>query len=733
MTDAPTRRKGEGPWARLRRRKVVQWGVAYAAGAWGLLQGIAYFRDTFGWSHELQQVATLLILMGLPVVVVLAWYHGDRGQQRVTASELAALALLCLLGGGAFWIFERGEQSEVADGSEGPAAATTTVSVRPSIAVLPFDNRSDRREDEFFVDGIHDDILTQLSKVSALKVISRTSVEQFRGTTLPMKDIAGQLGVANILEGGVQRAGDRVRINVQLIDAGTDAHLWAETYDRELTAVNIFAIQSEVAAAIAAELKASLTTAERKNVNAIPTQNLAAWEAYQLGRQRMARRTSAGLADAVEFFRKAIDSDPAFALASAGLSDALALQVNYEVAPRLPTLARARAAAAEALRLDPGLAEAWTSSGFIAGELQEYDRAEEMYRRAITLNPNYATAHHWYGQMLAEMGRLDESQRHLERALALDPLSAIINKNLAETLEARGRFDQAEARYRKSIEIDPSMPGPYLQFGNMQSYGLGRFDLAEPWIARAVAIDPGLATARAGLAILYLEVGNDADADRSIDAAMQRGSGIPLVQDVSALVRLYRGDEAAALERARKAVDTYPRDSLGLVLLRNADLKTGNVAAARGRYAKAYPELVSAEPPSVDMSNWTVAIQIALVLRESGETDRATELLDRSEEAIAGRARLGLSGFGVADVRIHALRGDTTKALTALREAKNAGWRGPFWRYYRDFDPELASLRGEPAFRAVFAEIERDVVAQRARMADRSGETAPTVLSPDIQ
>ena len=174
--------------------------------------------------------------------------------------------------------------------------------------MLPFENRSREADDAFFVDGIHDDILTQLSKVSALRVISRTSVEQFRDTKLAIRAIADQLGVTKILEGGVQRAGDRVRVTVQLIDAATDAHLWAENYDRELSAANIFAIQSEVAGAIAGALRATLSGDEKASVNAVPTQNLEAWEAYQLGKQRMAQRTSAALAEAERFFRRAIDA-----------------------------------------------------------------------------------------------------------------------------------------------------------------------------------------------------------------------------------------------------------------------------------------------------------------------------------------------------------------------------------------------------------------------------------------
>lgn len=310
MTVQATDPPFDSAWTKLRRRKVVQWGIAYAAGAWGFLQGLAYVSTLLGWPAHLQKLAGLALLTGLPVALVLAWYHGDRGERRVTRTELAILTLLFLLGGGLFWNYRRHADEAESAGArpDGESMATLAADAGPSIAVLPFDNRSAKQDDAYFVDGIHDDILTQLQKVSALKVISRTSVEQFRDTKLPIKEIAQQLGVRSILEGGVQRGGERVRINVQLIDAGTDAHLWAETYDRELTAENIFAIQSELATAIAGALKAALTEEEKARVAAVPTQNLEAWEACQLGRQRMAKRTSAGLAEAEEFSARQLHS-----------------------------------------------------------------------------------------------------------------------------------------------------------------------------------------------------------------------------------------------------------------------------------------------------------------------------------------------------------------------------------------------------------------------------------------
>jgi TolB-like protein len=247
-----------------------------------------------------------------------------------------------LLGGGIFWWHQR-----VADT---PASANPTVAARPvdatdprpSIAVLPFENRSPEADDTYFVDGIHDDILTQLSRVSGLRVISRTSVSRFRNTDLSVQQIAQQLGVKSILEGGVQRAGDRVRVTVQLVDAHRDEHVWAENYDRELTAANIFAIQSEVASAIADVLRTKLTPVEQARRKSVPTHNLAAWEAYQLGQQRMTTRSTKTLADAEEFFREAIALDPKFALAYVGLAIVLNLQIEYSGVPIESVLAEAQ-------------------------------------------------------------------------------------------------------------------------------------------------------------------------------------------------------------------------------------------------------------------------------------------------------------------------------------------------------------------------------------------------------
>ena len=726
MTNAS---EGESTWARLRRRKVVQWGIAYAAGAWGLLQGLAYVTTTFHWPEYIQQGVTLALLIGLPIMLVLAWYHGDRGEQRLSAAELTILTLLFLVGGGIFWLYQRGGDAPAASTHEpaAPASPANTADGGPSIAVLPFENRSDEHKDAFFVEGIHDDILTQLSKISALKVISRTSVERFRKTELPLKAIAAQLGVKSILEGGVQRAGDRVRINVQLIDAGTDAHLWAETYDRELTAENIFAIQTELAAAIAGALKAALTPAEKARANAVPTRNLEAWEAYQLGRQRMSTQASMNLSDAVKYFQKAINLDPEFALPYSGLADALISQIGWGGVPESTNLPRAEQLARKALQLGPNLAESWTTSALVAVKKGQNDRAEAEYRKAIALNPNYATAYMRLAGLLQSTGRSEEALAYSKKGLDLDPLSSASNFMNARNLATAGRFDEAEAGYRKVITLDPLRPNTYRDLAMLHAYARNGFVDAISFAEKLVELDPDAPYARCNLSQLYFELGDLTQAARVIDLARKRMPSSADLLLCSGYFRLVENDDIGAERIARQALAIDLTSGAG-ILLGALDLKRGDYASARSWYAQEYPKMLEADSPEVTTWELSDALDLVAILRMTGETDRATRLLDRSREVITTMPRLGEAGYGIADVRIHALRGDKAGALAALREAERAGWRGPWWRAYRDFDPALASIRNEPEFKAVFADIERDMARQRAEIAKRP-KAAPLDLA----
>jgi TolB-like protein/Tfp pilus assembly protein PilF len=332
---------------------------------------------------------------------------------------------------------------------------STLAAPEKSIAVLPFENRSEDKANAYFADGIQDEILTRLSKIADLKVISRTSTQQFQSKPANLSEIAKQLGVANILEGSVQRSADQVRVNVQLIKAATDAHLWADTFDRKLT--DIFAVESDIATTIAETLQAKLTGAEKTAIAKRPTANTEAYELYLKGRFFWNKRTAADLRTAIEYFNQALGKDPSYALAYVGLADSYLLLPRFGAASPADSFPQAKAAAKKALELDDTLAEAHTSLAIVLA-LYDFDLEHSLkeLERAIQLNPNYATAHQWYasGPLLA-LGQFDRAIAEGKRAVELDPLSLVINTDLGEDYFYARRYDEAITQLRKTIEMDP--------------------------------------------------------------------------------------------------------------------------------------------------------------------------------------------------------------------------------------------------------------------------------------
>jgi serine/threonine-protein kinase len=326
---------------------------------------------------------------------------------------------------------------------------------RKSIVVLPFENMSGDKEDEYFSDGITEDIITQLSKVRDLRVISRTSSMRYKGSSKLLREIGEELGAATILEGSVRRYGDEVRITAQLIDARTDEHIWAENYDRKLA--SIFAIQSDVAQKITAALQATLSPAEKLRMESTPTENLEAYNDYLKGRHYLNQRDLEGYEKSIQYFQAAIDRDPGYALAYAGLADTYLLLQLWHFRPPHETMPKAQSAALSALEIDGELAEVHTSLAAIRHwYLWDWVGAEEAYRRAIELNPNYATAHHWYAFYLRDMRRFEEAAEEILIAQNLDPLSLIIEANVGLIAYAhRGQLDKAIEVLRRLIDTAP--------------------------------------------------------------------------------------------------------------------------------------------------------------------------------------------------------------------------------------------------------------------------------------
>jgi serine/threonine protein kinase/Tfp pilus assembly protein PilF len=333
-----------------------------------------------------------------------------------------------------------------------------------SLAVLPLENLSRDPEQEYFADGMTDQLITDLAKISALKVISRTSVMQYKGARKPVPQIAQELGVDAVVEGSVQRAGDRVRISAQLIDARADQHLWARSYERDLR--DVLVLQDEVAQAIANELKIELTSRGQVRLASSRPVDPEAYETYLKGRYYSSKRTEKDLKKSIEYFQQAIKKDPDYAPAYSGMADAYTLLGYRGILPSNEALPRGKAAALKAVELDDSLAEAHASLAFIA-ETHEWDwaTAEREYKRALELNPGYAAGHNWYAGYLMYVGRFEEGIVEAKRARDLDPLSLPVNNALAGRLLLAGREKEAIEQSQKTLEMDPNFAPAHNELG----------------------------------------------------------------------------------------------------------------------------------------------------------------------------------------------------------------------------------------------------------------------------
>jgi TolB-like protein/Flp pilus assembly protein TadD/class 3 adenylate cyclase len=325
-----------------------------------------------------------------------------------------------------------------------------------SVAVLPFENLSDDKGNAYFVDGIQDEILTRLAKVADLKVTSRTSTQQFKSKPGNLPEIAKQLGVAHILEGSAQRLSDQVRVNVQLINAATDAHLWAETYDRKLT--DVFTVETEIATKIADTLQAKLSDPEHQAIAARPTENMEAHELYLKGRYFGGRRTADDLERAIDYYNQALAKDPNYAVAYAGIANSYMLLQQYSNLTVAEAFPKAHAAASKALAIDNNLGEAHAALAFAMVSADfNFKEAKREFERAIQLNPNSAEAHYFFGiSVLLPLGQFDQAIAEIKHAIALDPFSVIMNANLGLAHIMARRYPEAIVQLRKTVELDPS-------------------------------------------------------------------------------------------------------------------------------------------------------------------------------------------------------------------------------------------------------------------------------------
>jgi TolB-like protein/Flp pilus assembly protein TadD len=654
--------------ARLKQRKLVQWALAYIAFAFASIQVLDVIAQRFGWPDQLEKLLILALAVGFFVTLVLAWYHGEKGAQKVTGAELLILALLMLIGGGLLWRYERAAPDAASAASSGSRDASASPAADKSIAVLPFENLSDDKANAYFADGMQDEILTRLSKIGTLRVISRTSTLQFASHPENLPEIAKKLGVATILEGSVQRSGNKVRIIVQLIHASDDRHLWGETYDRTLD--DVFGVQGEVAGTIADKLGATLTGDARKEIAQVATRNPVALDAYLRGTALNRRGFTDTLAIAsVQAYTEAVKADPDFAEAWAAIAgtDSWLIFLGIDGSPERRASALQALQAAERLQPD-ALDTLLARATYEYGVERDFEVASKQFAQVHARWPNDSGTVTLMIHALEELGRNNEAETALEQALRLDPLNPHVYKSLAILQTNDRRFDAA----------------------------LGTLD-------RGLALTPDDEELRQLQGDVYLAQG---DLERAAKAFGPWPTTISdQVHQYVALARMQRRYPPAIAWLqgllAKQGADATPPDVI-LVRLELAELQALN--GDRAGAADNYRQALEAVKPLVERQpdNPWLLDELAMAHAGLGDEKAAMAALDRllatqpeSKSAQQGRENLERRAITLAAI------GHKDEAIARLRYLLGVPYGGllaPVTPASLRLDPEYDALRGDPAF-----------------------------------
>ncbi|MEM9386487.1 MAG: winged helix-turn-helix domain-containing protein [Pseudomonadota bacterium] len=595
-----------------------------------------------------------------------------------------------------------------------------------SIAVLPFENRSVQTQDAYFTDGFHDELITHISKIRQLATISRTSVMAYRQSEKSVGTIAQELNCTSVVEGGVQRAGDQIRINVQLIDAVRDEHIWADTYTRTLTAENVFAIQSEIALSVATQLRAVLSADEQRHLSEPPTQHMAALEAYFRGRVSYGLASCEGFSAAIQHFRQAIELDPNFAAAHAQLAMSLLERVHFGGLDVAQQNRLAEPVISRALLLNPELSEAYEAQGFLERHRGAFSESQAAYEKSIELNPNNTSALRMFGYFKSwDCGQPEQAMEYFHRARLLDPQSHHTLSLMGQALMDLERLDESRAVILCAIETAPRAVPPHQMLGQLYAWKLYRHDEAIKAFQRAFQLDPGVPWTTFFLAVAYEELGLTKRAEFFFDWCLQ------LVPDTGfswiARLKLHRLRQEHEQERQllQEIIDGQATIEPwhDLLYLNGLDIRYDHPELAMELFETTYPALLR---PDLDIEADSNLLKLALaystVLHLIGEQGRAGHLMERLIEIVPSRSRHPWRGIDLMDAWWYAAMGDSDKALGALDDWRKAGGCRDLTR------SSLASrtLHDKAAYRLLSDEMLTRIDQQRANLArmEEDGELA---------
>ena len=671
-----------GFFEELKRRKVYRVAIAYVVACWALAQGLAQVLPVFDIPNSVIRVVIALMLTGFPVALVLAWIFDITPSGIERTSDLRPTSSPSRRRRNVIWLAICGAAISAAIGFFVLPRAVA-YKIDKSIAVLPFENLSDDKENAFFADGIQDDVLTNLSKIGDLKVISRTSVMQYKGKAKNVREIGKALGVSNILEGSVRRAGNKVRVNVQLIDAELDKHIWANDYDRDLT--DVFAIQTELAHDIANQLQAKLSDSEKEWMERKPTEN---GEAYLAFIQAQNLHTSdledvEKLRQAEQLYARAIELDPKFALALARYSQ-LESWIFHNFDSTAGPRQKARTMAEQALQLQPDLPEGHLALGFsyYYGD-NDYETALKEFQMAQHGLPNESEAYLAIGAIQRRQGKWTESNASLEKAAELGPNDWWVLQNLAHNYTMLRDFDAANKTVDRALKLKPDGFGLWEMKVKLAISERGDLSLCEKAMEKAKTIpmrpEEKLQIAKERVGLLLLQ--------RKYQEVLQAGESLP--------------DDLFAIIPGQLALKYF---ALGI-----AQKGLGNDAAARSAFLKA--KSICEEQLKEKSDDPDLHIQLAKLAAWLGEREtalaeakRATELRPESKDAFAG------PGITEQVAQVHVLLGDTGPAINLLDGLLSRPSQVTVATL--KIDPAWDPLRNDPKFQALLARHGEKIAGQ---------------------
>lgn len=721
----------------LRRRNVFRVAIAYLAGSWLLIQLIETLFPIFGLADELIRLFVVLLIVGFPLVLVFSWLYeltpdGIKLERDINRSESVAhhtgkkldraimIVLAVSLGYFAFdkFALDPARDSRIVETAreEGRADALLRSYGNKSIAVLPFADMSPDGDQEYFSDGITEELLNLLANVKDLRVISRTSVFSLKGKNLDIPTIASRLNVAHVLEGSVRKAGNRIRITAQLIDARSDTHLWSETYDRELG--DIFAIQDEIASAITTALAVTVLGSESMQLTKNRTDDFGAYDYYLLGQHQREKRNPASLEKSIELFQQALERDDQFALGYAALALSYLFQAYFSDVSPEKVVELSQPLIAKSLELDPNLPEAHGTQASVRLLVRDFKAADAGFRKVIELRPNYAGAWSNLGFSMVLQSRLKEAGEAYERSEILDPLNPNLQFNIGALKMLTGRYDEGLEAFKRVVEIAPERANTATAIAHW-SISYGHYSEAARSVRTSLINAPDAYRSRQMLAEIYLYLGVWDKAWTALSRAVATSpDDIRILGDIVDF-HYKIGDDVAynRFVKSQYAKIDHSASSLYSPTDKVRYRWHGVAALFEGNYVQAVDDLTKAAGGDDGIANavyddiWTLKY-IAYTFQKQGKTDAANKLLRQCLNLAMNAQAQGWNTpvIHYRTAQIYALLGNSDDAIAELQQAVESGWRiaGGLER-----NPLFASLEEDHRFQTIKLQVEVELENMR--------------------